>query len=253
MTHTPRTQPPSASQSPAVSVAHPHSPRTALSGVGLVKRYQDAVALADVDFSVAAGESVAVTGPSGSGKSTLLYCLAGVVMPDQGEVVLDGQRIDELGERKRTELRRTRLGFVFQFGGLLAELPAEENVALPLMLGGWSRGRAVRHARRWFGPLGLEGLEGRRPGQLSGGQAQRVAVARALVTNPAVVFADEPTGALDTRTGAEVMRLLTDASASQGAALVAVTHDPRVADACDRQVQMADGRIGQSTAAGVRR
>src|SRR5690606_13164209 len=115
-----------------------------------------------------------------------------IMRPDSGAVHLHGQRIDTMGERARTALRRTRFGFVFQFGQLLPELPADENVALPLMLGGTSRARAVQEARRWFGPLGLGGMEGRRPGELSGGQAQRVAIARALVTRPAVVFADEP-------------------------------------------------------------
>src|SRR5690625_4286313 len=151
--------------------------KPALLATELTKRYDDTVALDSVDFAVAHGQSVAVTGPSGSGKSTLLYCLAGVLTPDGGSVHLDAERVDTLSERRRSELRRTRYGFVFQFGGLLPELSAEENMALPLMLGGWSRHRAVAHTRQWFGALGLEGVEDRRPGQLSGGQAQRVAIA----------------------------------------------------------------------------
>src|SRR5690606_21913292 len=145
-----------------------------LVGRALTKRFGQTTALAGVDITVQAGEAVAIMGPSGSGKSTLLHCLAGIMKPDSGEVHLLGQRIDTLGERKRSALRRTRFGFVFQFGQLLPELPADENVALPLMLGGVSRAQAVSQAREWFPPLGLQGMEVRRPGELSGGQAQRV-------------------------------------------------------------------------------
>ncbi|MFC6930449.1 ABC transporter ATP-binding protein [Actinomadura yumaensis] len=182
-------------------------------------------------------------GPSGSGKSTLLHCLAGIMKPDAGEVRLLGGRIDALGERRRSALRRSRFGFVFQFGQLLPELPAVENVALPLMLGGTPRRAAVNAARTWFAPLGLGGMEHRRPGELSGGQAQRVAIARALVTAPAVVFADEPTGALDQATGHETMNLLVEATRHNGASLVVVTHDPTVARWCDRTVEVRDGRL----------
>ncbi|MEU9449887.1 ABC transporter ATP-binding protein [Streptomyces sp. NPDC048277] len=215
----------------------------ALAGVGLVKKYGATTALAGVDVAVGESESLAIMGPSGSGKSTLLHTLAGIVRPDGGEVLLRGERIDRLGENRLSELRRTRFGFVFQFGQLLPELPAEENVALPLMLEGVPRRRAVQRARRWFAPLGLDGLERRRPGGLSGGQAQRVAIARALVIEPDVVFADEPTGALDQVTGTEVVRLLTSVTREQGAALVMVTHDADVAARCDRIVQVRDGRI----------
>lgn len=215
-----------------------------LTGTGLVKRFGQTVALAGVDFQVRRAESVAIMGPSGSGKSTLLHCLAGIIKPDDGQVTLDGERIDHLGEAGRSVLRRTRFGFVFQFGQLLPELPAEENVALPLMLDGVPRPEAVQRARGWFGPLGLTGLEKRRPGELSGGQAQRVAIARALVCQPSVVFADEPTGALDQVTGADTLRLLTSAVRDQGASLVMVTHDPGVASACDRVIEVRDGRIG---------
>ncbi|HLU73400.1 MAG TPA: ABC transporter ATP-binding protein [Nonomuraea sp.] len=214
-----------------------------LVGRGLAKRFGQTVALAGVDLTVHAAEAVAIMGPSGSGKSTLLHCLAGIMKPDAGEVHLLGQRIDDLGERRRSALRRTRFGFVFQFGQLLPELPAEENVALPLMLGGVSRQDAVRTARQWFGPLGLGGMERRRPGELSGGQAQRVAIARALVTKPAVVFADEPTGALDQATGHDTMRLLVEATKHNGASLIVVTHDPGVAGWCDRTVEVRDGRL----------
>ncbi len=214
-----------------------------LTGYGLVKRFATTTALAGVDIEIGRTEALAIMGPSGSGKSTLLHCLAGIMRPDAGEVRLLGQRTDTMGERGRSTLRRTRFGFVFQFGQLLPELPAEENVALPLMLGGTSRGRAVREARAWFGPLGLAGMEGRRPGELSGGQAQRVAIARALVTRPAVIFADEPTGALDQTTGHETMRTLVEAAKHNGASLVVVTHDPQVARGCDRVIEVRDGLI----------
>ncbi|MFI9169140.1 ABC transporter ATP-binding protein [Streptomyces lincolnensis] len=214
-----------------------------LAGTGLMKSFGLTRALAGVDVSVWAGESLAVMGPSGSGKSTLLHCLAGIERPDEGQVLLAGERVDQLGEPHRSELRRTRFGFVFQSGQLLPELPADENVALPLMLGGMPRRRAVHKAREWFPVLGLAGKEERRPGELSGGQAQRVAIARALVGGPQVIFADEPTGALDQITGMEVIDLLVDITRKQGAALVVVTHDEQVARWCDRTVRVRDGHL----------
>ncbi|KUN75542.1 ABC transporter ATP-binding protein [Streptomyces griseoruber] len=216
---------------------------TVLAGVGLTKKYGSTTALAGVDVEVGTRDSLAIMGPSGSGKSTLLHTLAGIIRPDGGQVLLRGERIDDLGENRLSALRRKRFGFVFQSGQLLPELPAEENVALPLMLEGLPRAQAVERARRWFAPLGLDGLERRRPGQLSGGQAQRVAIARALAVAPDVVFADEPTGALDQATGTEVVRLLTSVTREQGAALVMVTHDAEVAAHCDRILQVRDGRI----------
>lgn len=225
----------------AVSTAVPPAP--VLAGRGLRRSFGDTVALAGVDLAIAPGEAVAAMGPSGSGKSTLLHCLAGIEPPDGGEVWLDAVRIDLLGETARTALRRRRFGFVFQSGHLLPELPADENVALPLLLEGHSRRKAVAEARRWFGPLGLDGLEDRRPGELSGGQAQRVTIARALVTTPAMVFADEPTAALDRTTGHEVVALLVEATRSSGAGLLIVTHDPEVAAACDRTVLLRDGVV----------
>ncbi|MEV0194084.1 ABC transporter ATP-binding protein [Kitasatospora purpeofusca] len=218
-----------------------------LSGLGLVKKYGSATALGGIDVEVARRESVAIMGPSGSGKSTLLHALAGIIRPDSGQVLLGGERIDQWSENRLSELRRRRFGFVFQSGQLLPELPAEENAALPLMLEGTPRRHAVARARRWFAPLGLDGLEQRRPGQLSGGQAQRVAIARALVSEPDVVFADEPTGALDQATSEEVIAVLTQVTREQGASLVMVTHDPDVAARCDRVLHVRDGRIGEPT------
>ena len=219
-----------------------------MSARGLVKRFGTTTALAGLDVDLADGESLAVMGPSGSGKSTLLHCLAGILVPDAGTVSLRGHDVGGLGDRDRSQLRRKRYGFVFQFGQLLSELPAVENVALPSMLLGTPRKEAIGIATRWLGSLGLAGMEGRRPGELSGGQAQRVAVARALITGPDVVFADEPTGALDQSTGYDVMRILVETTKAAGASLVVVTHDAQVAQWCDRRIEVRDGLVVGSSA-----
>ncbi len=205
-------------------------------------------ALGGVDLTIRAGESLAVMGPSGSGKTTLLHVLAGILRPTGGHVLWRGRDIARMSDRERTVLRREDFGFVFQQGMLLPELPAIESVALPLMLGGTSRSEATARARTLFPPLGLAGLEKRRPGELSGGQAQRVAIARALVARPGVVFADEPTGALDQTTSAEVMQHLTQLAVHTGASLVVVTHDENVARWCHGVVHVRDGRIAGSGA-----
>ncbi|MBB3662808.1 MULTISPECIES: ABC transporter ATP-binding protein [Prauserella salsuginis group] len=225
--------------------------RPALSGRGLSKRYGAQHALSGVDIDVTPGEAMAIVGPSGSGKSTLLHVLAGILPADDGEVTLGGRRIDSLGETKRSELRRTEFGFVFQSGMLVGELSAEENAALPTLLAGTGRKEALAEARRWLEHLGLKGKERNRPGELSGGQAQRVAIARALVHRPSVIFADEPTGALDTRTGGETMRALLEAAAGSGAAVVVVTHDRDLAASLPRTVSLRDGRIEADTRAGA--
>jgi putative ABC transport system ATP-binding protein len=214
-----------------------------LDGRGVTRSFGTTAALRGADIEVAAGEIVAVMGPSGSGKSTLLHCLAGILTPDAGEVWFDGRRLDRLSDRARTELRRRRFGFVFQFGQLVPELPAIENVALPLLLEGRSRGEALAAASPWFERLRLDGLEARRPGQLSGGEAQRVALARALVGGPDVVFADEPTGSLDSLAGELVMDLLVDSARAQGTTVLVVTHEARVAAYADREVVVRDGRV----------
>lgn len=200
-------------------------------------------ALRGADFSAKAGEIVAIMGPSGSGKSTLLHCLAGILVPDRGEVHFAGKRIDKLSEARRSELRRERFGFVFQFGQLVPELTAEENVALPLLLSNRSRSEAFAATRPWFERLGLDGLEGRLSSELSGGEAQRVALARALIGDPEILFADEPTGSLDSLTGEQVMNLLVDTAHEQGTTVVIVTHEPRVAAYADREVIVRDGRV----------
>jgi putative ABC transport system ATP-binding protein len=221
-----------------------------LSGHALVKCYGAVVGLAGVDVAVRPGEALAVMGPSGNGKTTLLHVLAGILTPDQGEVRLGGERVDQLNDAARTVLRRRRLGFVFQDNQLLAELPADENVALPLMVDGLSRRDAIARARMMLAQVGLAAEAGRRPGELSGGQAQRVAIARALVGEPQVVFADEPTGALDATTGSQVIDLLVGAATHRGAAVVVVTHDNAVAARCHRVLRIVDGRVSESSGAG---
>jgi putative ABC transport system ATP-binding protein len=215
----------------------------------LLLSFGETPALRGASLEVRPGEIVAVMGPSGSGKSTLLHCLAGILVPDAGEVWFGGQRLNALSDDRRSALRRDRFGFVFQSGQLVPELTAEENVALPLLLSGTRRGPARAAARTWFGTLGLDGLEQRRSGELSGGQAQRVALARSLVAGPEVLFADEPTGALDSLSGELVMDLLTAAARERGSTVILVTHDAQVAAYADREVIVRDGKISTLTGA----
>jgi putative ABC transport system ATP-binding protein len=222
---------------------------TIIEARGVVMSFGQTPALRGASLAVRQGEIVAVMGPSGSGKSTLLHCLAGILTPDEGEVWFAGQRLDTMSEAKRSEVRRDKFGFVFQSGQLVPELTAEENVALPLLLGGTRRAAALAEARAWFGRLGLDGLERRRSGELSGGQAQRVALARGMVNGPQVLFADEPTGALDSMSGEMVMSLMTRAAREQGSTVILVTHDARVAAYADREVIVRDGTVGSLTGA----
>ncbi len=215
----------------------------------VVKSFGQTPALRGATVAVDKGEILAVMGPSGSGKSTLLHCLAGILVPDQGEVWFGGQRLDTLSENRRSDLRRDRFGFVFQSGQLVPELTAVENVALPLLLSGTRRSRAVAETTPWFSRLGLDGLEQRRSGELSGGQAQRVALARGLVGRPEVLFADEPTGSLDSVSGELVMSLLTAAAREHGTTVILVTHDARVAAYADREVVVRDGQVSSLTGA----
>jgi putative ABC transport system ATP-binding protein len=218
---------------------------------GISLSFGQTPALRGASLAVEAGEILAVMGPSGSGKSTLLHCLAGILKPDSGEVHFAGHRIDTLGENERSALRRDRFGFVFQFGQLVPELTAVENVALPLLLSGGRRAAALADAQSWFQRLDIDGLEQRRSGELSGGEAQRVALARGLVARPEILFADEPTGALDSLTGEHVMELLTTAARDQGTTVVLVTHEPRVAAYADREVIVRDGKVTSFSAARV--
>jgi putative ABC transport system ATP-binding protein len=234
----------------------PTAPRTGgtlIEARKITKSFGQTPALRGASVSVAAGEILAVMGPSGSGKSTLLHCLAGIFPPDDGEIIFDGQRLDQLSEAKRTELRRTAFGFVFQFGQLVPELTAADNVALPLMLNRVRRRAAYKQALSWLERLGLEGKDGRRTGELSGGEAQRVALARALVIKPKVLFADEPTGSLDSLTGEKVMDLLVGLTREEGTTVVLVTHDARVAAYAEREVVVRDGKVTTLTDAGVGR
>lgn len=221
-----------------------------LSGRNLRVTFGHTQALRGVDIDIAAGEIVAVMGPSGSGKSTLLHVLAGVLTPTAGQVSYNGLDVTGLGEAERSALRLGEFGFVFQFGQLLPDLSAIDNVTIPLLLGGMRRRPALKRAAEWLDRLGLEGHGSKLPGQLSGGQAQRVAIARALVTAPTIVFADEPTGSLDSLASENVMLTLTELAKATGTTVVIITHDARTASYADRELIVRDGMItaGQATA-----
>ena len=207
------------------------------------KSFGQTPALRGASVAVAGGEIMAIMGPSGSGKSTLLHCLAGIFTPDRGEVWFDGSRLDTMSEADRTRLRRTAFGFVFQFGQLVPELTAADNVALPMLLNRVSRRAAYKSAGLWLDKLGLGDKGGRRTGELSGGEAQRVAIARALGLGPTLIFADEPTGSLDSLTGEKVMDLLVGLAREGNTTVVLVTHDARVAAYADRVVLVRDGVV----------
>jgi len=224
------------------------SERTIIDARDVVLSFGETPALRGASLAAERGEILAIMGPSGSGKTTLLHCLAGILVPASGEIWFDGQRVDTLNEARRSTLRRDRFGFVFQFGQLIPELTAEENVAMPLLLAGVRRAPALARTRPWFERLDIAGLEGRRSGELSGGQAQRVALARAMVAEPEVLFADEPTGSLDSLTGEHVMNLLVAAAREEGTTVVLVTHEPRVAAYADREVVVRDGKVQQLVA-----
>ena len=225
----------------------------------VTKRYSGdgAPAVDAVSLQVTAGEAVAVMGPSGSGKSTLLNLIAGLDRPTAGTVTVAGQRIDRMSETGLARFRRAQIGMVFQFFNLLDDLTVADNVLLPAQLGGLSRRQARQRTGELLTSLRIEKLADAYPGRLSGGQRQRVAIARALVNSPAVLLADEPTGALDTATGQEIGGLLAGLNAS-GQTLVLVTHNPGLATAyAGRVIELADGRIcsdtGSTTSAQVRR
>jgi putative ABC transport system ATP-binding protein len=220
-----------------------------LSTRALEKSFGRTEALRGVSFELTRGEVVAVTGPSGSGKSTLLHCLSGILRAEAGEVSYQGQRLDDLAEAPRTRLRRREFGIVFQFGQLVPELTVEQNVALPLLLEGHDRSAARTAARAWLDRLEVAQLATAMPGELSGGEVQRAALARALVTGPKIVFADEPTGALDTVGGERLLDVLLSTTRERGTSVVLVTHDNRVAAHADREVVLVDGAF---TPTGVR-
>lgn len=207
------------------------------------KAFARTEALRGASLSVSEGEVVAVTGPSGSGKSTLLLCLAGILRPETGQIRYRGERIDELSERDRTLLRRREFGIVLQFGQLVPDLTAVQNVALPLLLERHNRAAALAAATGWLERLDAAAVASARPGEMSGGEAQRVAIARALVTGPRVIFADEPTGALDTVGGEQTLDALLVAARASYATVVLITHDNRVAAHADREVVLRDGAV----------
>lgn len=219
----------------------------------VTKDFGGAPVLSGITLDINAGETVAIMGPSGSGKSTLLHCMSGVLTPTSGQVLFKDAVLSDASDSARSRTRLADFGFVFQDHQLLPELSALDNVALPAMLNGNSRSKARAKAQELLNQLGLGSMVNRRPGQVSGGQAQRIAIARALVTSPAVIFADEPTGALDQATGHEVMQLLTAVVQRTGAALVMVTHDSRVADWMERRIEIRDGIIHDDRLVGGRR
>jgi putative ABC transport system ATP-binding protein len=212
------------------------------------KSFGGTVALDGLSFQMGGGEIVAILGPSGSGKSTLLLCLAGILTPDDGDVRYRGRSLASVSDAVRTRLRRDEFGFVFQFGQLVPELTALDNASLPLRLAGLTRRDAIARAREFLGTLGVDDIADKRAGEMSGGQAQRVAVARALVTRPRVIFADEPTGSLDSTNGELVMELLVSTARHQGSSVVLVTHEPQVAAYADREVVVRDGKLAHDAA-----
>ncbi|KQB86840.1 ABC transporter ATP-binding protein YtrE [Corynebacterium lowii] len=199
--------------------------------------------LSGISLTINPGETVAVMGPSGSGKSTLLHCMSGVLTPTHGTVRFGDAELSSLSDAARSRLRLHHFGFVFQDGQLLPELSNLENIALPAILNGTSRSKARKKAQSLLDQLGLGDLALRRPGDVSGGQAQRVAIARALCAEPSLIFADEPTGALDQSTGHEVMQMLSTLAKRSGASLVMVTHDAQVAQWMERRIEIRDGII----------
>jgi putative ABC transport system ATP-binding protein len=204
-------------------------------------------ALDHVSMSVEPGEFVAIMGPSGCGKSTLLHLLGGLDKATEGSVQIDGHNLNDLGDDDLTQLRRRKMGFIFQFYNLIPVLNALENAALPVTLDGVKPADAQKKAADWLTRFGLGDRLSHRPDQLSGGQQQRVAVARALVAEPALIFADEPTGNLDTKASDEIAGLLRQVSKEFGRAVVMVTHDPRIAAYADRIIFLKDGKIAEET------
>jgi putative ABC transport system ATP-binding protein len=204
-------------------------------------------ALEHVNINIHDGEFVAIMGPSGCGKSTLLHLLGGLDTPSDGKVTIDGTSIAEMPDDRLTELRRRRIGFVFQFFNLIPVLSAAENAALPVTLEGIKPADAAAKAKEWLGRFGLADRLSSRPDQLSGGQQQRVAIARALVAEPSLILADEPTGNLDTRSGDEIAGLLRDVSKQYNRTIIMVTHDPRIAAYADRIIFLKDGKVVDET------
>ena len=220
-----------------------------ISAKNIKKSFGQTHALRGVSLDVEAGEVLAIMGPSGSGKSTLLHSLAAITKVDSGEVDFDGQRIDKLSDDKRSILRRTSFGFVFQFGQLVPELTALDNVALPLLLNNVKRKEAYQKAKSWLNKVDMGNKSDSMMGELSGGQMQRVAIARAMVAEPKILFADEPTGSLDSLNSERVMELFIKTAKEHGTTVIMVTHEPTIAAYADREIIVRDGQISGADAA----
>lgn len=216
---------------------------TIISAVNIKKSYDKTEILHGVSLDVKRGEVLAIMGPSGSGKSTLLHALASIIDIDGGKVLLNGRRIDNINDNQKTILRRTSFGFVFQFGQLVPELSAEDNVALPLLLNGVNRATAYEEAKKYLDLVGLKDYANSLPGKMSGGQMQRVSIARALVIKPDIIFADEPTGSLDSLNSEKVMELFVNLAKKNNVTIVMVTHEPNIAAYADREVFVHDGKV----------
>ncbi len=214
-----------------------------ISAYNIKKNFGQTHALGGVSLDVNPGEVLAIMGPSGSGKSTLLHSLASIINIDSGEIVFDGKRIDKLNDKDRSILRRTEFGFVFQFGQLVSELSVHDNVALPLLLNGIKRKDAYKAAKSWIHKVGLQGKEDNLPGELSGGQAQRVAIARAMVIEPKILFADEPTGSLDSLNSEKVMELFIKTAKENGTTVIMVTHEPLITSNASGEDEYLDGIV----------
>ena len=219
-----------------------------ISAKNIKKSFGQTHALRGVSLDVEAGEVLAIMGPSGSGKSTLLHSLAAITSVDSGEVDFDGQRIDKLSDDQRSILRRTSFGFVFQFGQLVPELTALDNVALPLLLNNVKRKEAYQKAKSWLNKVDMGNKAGSMMGELSGGQMQRVAIARAMVVEPKILFADEPTGSLDSLNSERVMELFIKTAKEHGTTVIMVTHEPTIAAYADREIIVRDGQISGADA-----
>lgn len=211
--------------------------------IDINKHYGSLHVLKDVNLTIGEKEIVTILGPSGAGKTTLLQIAGTLDTPDSGRILYDGEAVQGLSDKKLSAFRNSHIGFIFQFHQLLSEFSARENVALPAMIGGMSRAKALRRADELLDLLGLADRRQHKPAQLSGGERQRTAVARALVNNPRVVFADEPTGSLDSRNRDEIQELFSSLRDALGQTFVIVTHDPTLSDIADRTIHMADGRV----------
>ena len=221
--------------------------RIAVEGKHIVKEFHTGLTttrvLEDISIQVMQGEFVSIMGPSGSGKSTLLYILGGLDAPTRGQVLLDGMDISCFGDEKMSRIRRQKIGFVFQFYNLIPNLSVEENIMLPLLLDGKKIGGYQAQLNQILEVVGLSNRRRHTPRELSGGQQQRVAIARALIGSPEILFADEPTGNLDSRTGAEIMKLLREINQGIGQTIIMVTHSPEAAGNSTRMITVQDGRI----------